>query len=73
MLALKKQNVMICYGCCYIKECLIFFFLATALPIVGPVAKAFNFQIEDTLALLGKLADAGFDASMSATALVIFC
>lgn len=38
------------------------------MPIVGPVAKAFNFQIEDTLALLGKLADAGFDASMSATA-----
>ncbi|KAA4952160.1 phage tail tape measure protein, partial [Bacteroides fragilis] len=37
-------------------------------PIVGPVAKSFNFTIEDTLALLGKLADAGFDASMAATA-----
>ena len=35
---------------------------------MGPVAKAFNFSIEDTLALVGKLADAGFDASMSATA-----
>ena len=45
-----------------------FSYLATALPIVGPVAKAFNFTIEDTLALLGKLADAGFDASMAATA-----
>lgn len=42
--------------------------LATALPIVGPVANAFNFTIEDTLALLGKLFDAGFDASMAATA-----
>ena len=46
------------------KSALSFSYLATALPIVGPVAKAFNFQIEDTLALLGKLADAGFDASM---------
>ena len=44
-------------------------YLQTAMPIVGPVAKAFNFQIEDTLALLGKLADSGFDASMAATAL----
>nr|DAE36032.1 MAG TPA: minor tail protein [Caudoviricetes sp.] len=50
------------------RSALSFSYLATALPIVGPVAKAFNFTIEDTLALVGKLADAGFDASMSATA-----
>lgn len=50
------------------KSALSFSYLQTAMPIVGPVAKAFNFQIEDTLALLGKLSDAGFDASMSATA-----
>ena len=50
------------------KSALSFSYLATALPIVGPVAKAFNFTIEDTLALVGKLADAGFDASMTATA-----
>ena len=50
------------------KSALSFSYLATALPIVGPVAKAFNFSIEDTLALVGKLADAGFEASMSATA-----
>lgn len=50
------------------KSALSFSYLATALPIVGPVANAFNFTIEDTLALLGKLSDAGFDASMSATA-----
>lgn len=50
------------------KSALSFSYLATALPIVGPVAKAFNFTIEDTLALLGKLADAGFDASSAATA-----
>lgn len=51
------------------KSSLSFSYLQTAMPIVGPVAKAFNFQIEDTLALLGKLADSGFDASMAATAL----
>lgn len=50
------------------KSALSFTYLQTALPIVGPVAKAFNFTIEDTLSLLGKLADAGFDASMAATA-----
>lgn len=50
------------------KSALSFSYLQTAMPIVGPVAKAFNFQIEDTLALLGKLSDAGFNASMAATA-----
>lgn len=50
------------------KSALSFSYLQTAIPIVGPVAKAFNFTIEDTLALLGKLSDAGFDASMAATA-----
>ena len=39
------------------KSALSFSYLATALPIVGPVAKAFNFSIEDTLALLGKLSE----------------
>lgn len=42
--------------------------LATAIPIVAPVAKAFGFEIEDVLTLLAKLSDAGFDASMAATA-----
>lgn len=50
------------------KSALDFSKLATSMPIVGPVAKAFNFTIEDTLALLAKLSDAGFDASMAATA-----
>lgn len=50
------------------KSALSFTYLQTAMPIVGPVAKAFNFTIEDTLALLGKLADSGFDASTAATA-----
>lgn len=46
-----------------------FEFLATAMPTVAPVANAFNFTIEDTLALLGKLSDSGFDASTAATSL----
>lgn len=50
------------------KSALSFAYLRDALPTVGPVAKAFNFTIEDTLALLGKLSDSGFDASSAATA-----
>lgn len=51
------------------RTALSFEYLATAMPIVAPVAKAFNFSIEDTLALLGQLSNSGFDASMAATAL----
>lgn len=42
--------------------------LETGLSTVAPVASAFGFSIEDTVALLGQLANAGFDASSSATA-----
>ena len=35
---------------------------------MAPVAKAFGFSIEDSTALLGQLANAGFDASSAATA-----
>ena len=50
------------------KSALSFEKLATSLPIVSPVAKQFGFTIEDTVTLLGKLSDAGFDASSAATA-----
>lgn len=50
------------------KSALSFSYLQTAMPIVGSVAKTFGFEIEDVLALLGKLADAGGDASSAATA-----
>lgn len=40
----------------------------TILSTVGPVAKAYGFTLEDTIALTGKLKDAGFDASKGATA-----
>ena len=42
--------------------------LRTSVSIVFPVAKTFGFTIEDTITLLGKLSDAGFDASSAATA-----
>lgn len=50
------------------KSALSFDKLATAIPIVAPVAKQFGFTIEDVTTLLGKLSDAGFDASSAATA-----
>ena len=50
------------------KSALSFEKLATAIPIVAPVAKQFGFSIEDTVTMIGKLSDAGMDASMAATA-----
>ena len=43
-------------------------FLNNAVSTVAPVAATFGFKIEETTALLGSLADAGFDASSAATA-----
>jgi TP901 family phage tail tape measure protein len=42
--------------------------LRTAVPIVTPVLAKFNFTLENGLALLGELFNAGFDASSAATA-----
>ena len=42
-------------------------FLDVAMSKVAPVAKQFGFSVENSTALLGKLADAGFDASTAAT------
>lgn len=50
------------------KSALNFSYLQTAMSIVGPVAKTFGFSVKDTTALLGTLANAGFDASSAATA-----
>ena len=50
------------------KSALDFSYLQNSLATVGPVAKSFGFSIEDTIALLGNLANAGFDASSAATA-----
>lgn len=45
-----------------------FEYLNSALATVGPVASSFGFTIEETIALLGQLANSGFDASSAATA-----
>lgn len=50
------------------KSALSFNYLNNALSTVSPVANAFGFKIEEVLALLGQLANAGFDASSAATA-----
>lgn len=50
------------------KSALNFSYLQTSMSIVGPVANAFGFSVKDTTALLGALANAGFDASSAATA-----
>lgn len=50
------------------KSALSFEYLNTALATVSPVANSFGFSIDEVLALLGSLANAGFDASTAATA-----
>lgn len=50
------------------KSALSFEYLNSAMSTVSPVAKAFGFTIEDTVALLGTLADSGFEAGTAATA-----
>jgi len=50
------------------KSALTFADYETILSTLGPVAKAYGFTLEDTVALTGKLKDAGFDANKAATA-----
>ncbi|QGY44160.1 phage tail tape measure protein [Maribellus comscasis] len=50
------------------KSALSFEDFETILSTAGPVAKAYGFELEDLIALTGKLKDAGFDASSAATA-----
>lgn len=50
------------------KSALTFSDYETILSTLGPVARAYGFTLEDTVALTGKLRDAGFDASKAATA-----
>lgn len=51
------------------KSALDFSKLQTSISTVGPVAKAFGLSASETVAFLGSLANAGFDASTAATAL----
>ena len=51
------------------KSALDFNKLNTALTTVAPIAKTANVSLSETTAMLGTLANAGFDASTSGTAL----
>lgn len=66
--ASKTEDVLGALAVSTNKSALSFSYLNEALSIVGPVANTFGFSIEDTTALLGALANAGFDASSAATA-----
>lgn len=50
------------------KSALSFSYLQNSMSTVGPVARTFGISMKDTTALLGTLANAGFDASSAATA-----
>lgn len=50
------------------KSALSFSILQTAMSTIAPVAHAYGLSLKDTTALLGTLANAGFDASSAATA-----
>lgn len=62
------EEVMATFAIATTNSALDFTKLENSLATVGPVANAFGFSVEDVTALLGKLSDAGFDASSAATA-----
>ena len=66
--ASRTEDVMGTLALATNKSALNFSYLQTSMSIVGPVAKTFGFSVKDTVALLGTLANSGFDASSSATA-----
>lgn len=66
--AAEMDRVVSVLGVATTKSALDFGFLEIALSKVAPVARTFGFSVEDTAALLGTLADAGFDASTAGTA-----
>ena len=66
--ASDAEDVLATFAVATTKTALDFSKLETSLSIVGPVAQSFGLSIEDTTALLGQLANAGFDASSAATA-----
>lgn len=66
--ASQAEDVLASFAVATTKTALDFSKLETSLSIVGPVAQSFGLSLEDTTALLGQLANAGFDASSAATA-----
>lgn len=66
--ATEMQRVVSAMGVATTKSALDFEYLQNSMSTIAPVAHAFGFTIEDTTALLGTLANSGFDASSAATA-----
>lgn len=64
----QMERVVATLGVSTSKSALDFEKLNSSLATVAPVAASFGFSVEDTTALLGQLANAGFDASSAATA-----
>lgn len=66
--ASETEDVLATFSVATTKTALDFSKLEASLSTVGPVANSFGLSIEDTTALLGMLANAGFDATSAATA-----
>ena len=66
--ASEAESVLATFAVSTTKSALDFNKLQASLSTVGPVANSFGFSVEETTALLGQLANAGFDASSAATA-----
>lgn len=66
--ASEMERVVSVLGVATTKSALSFESFQAGLSNVAPVANAFGFSIEDTTALLGQLANAGFDASKASVA-----
>ena len=64
----EMQRVVSAMGVATTKSALDFTYLQNSMSTIAPVANAFGFSIEETTALLGTLANSGFDASSAATA-----
>ena len=66
--ASEMERVVSTMGVATTKSALDFGYLQNSMSTIAPVAKSFGFTIEDTTAMLGTLANSGFDASSAATA-----
>lgn len=67
--AIESENAAATLAIATTKSALSFQDYETTLSTVGAVANSFGFSLEDTIALMGKLKDAGFDSSKASTAL----
>lgn len=66
--ASQTEDTLATFAVATTKTALDFSKLNSSLSTVGPVAAAMGVSLEDTVALLGQLSNAGFDASSAATA-----